>query len=122
MYRCPKCGGRLEVVLSDDVKLDKCTHCGGIWFDSGELYKLLTGGVSLMIDGIESDDTKEYNEKEGECPLCSGVKLNRIQSETDPELSIDKCPSCGGIWLERGELTSLTIKAKKTDLMKYIKV
>ena len=121
MYQCPKCGGKLEVVLSDDVKLDKCIFCGGIWFDKGELYKLLTTSVSLLVDGIENEETKEFNEKEGYCPLCNDVKLERIESKTDPDLAIDKCPSCGGIWLEKGELTTLTIKAEKSDLMEHIK-
>ncbi len=121
MYECPKCGGKLEVVMSEDVKLDKCISCGGIWFDEGELYKLLTTSVSLMIDGLESGDTKEYNKKEGHCPLCNNVKLERIESKTDPDLAIDKCPSCNGVWLERGELTTLTIKAKKSDLLDIIK-
>lgn len=121
MYECPKCGGKLDVIMSNDVKLDKCISCGGIWFDDGELYKLLTTSVSLMIDGLESTDTEAYNKQEGFCPLCNDVKLERVQSKTDPNLAIDKCPSCHGVWLERGELTTLTIKAKKSDLLDIIK-
>jgi len=121
MYECPKCKGKLEVVMSAEVKVDKCVSCGGIWFDDGELYKLLTTSVSLMIDGLESDDTREYNKQEGNCPLCNDVKLERIVSPVDPEIAIDKCPSCKGIWLERGELTMFTIKAKKTQLLDIIK-
>lgn len=43
---CPKC----EVSLmherdKDDVTLDVCRECGGIWLDRGELQRLLTGAM-----------------------------------------------------------------------------
>jgi Zn-finger nucleic acid-binding protein len=121
MYQCPKCSGKLDVVMSADVKLDKCIKCGGIWFDHGELYKLLTTDVSLMIDGLDSADTKEFNKQDGFCPLCHGIMLERIESETVPGLAIDKCPSCNGVWLERGELTTLTIKSEKSGFLDILK-
>jgi len=121
MYKCPKCEGKLDLVISNDIKVDKCVSCGGIWFDNGELHKLLTNDVNLMIDGLESSSTKEMNKQVGECPLCHDYKLERIESKLDANLAIDRCPSCKGIWLERGELTELTLKAKKTDLLDIIK-
>jgi uncharacterized protein len=38
--RCPKCGMQLEEISVGDVRVDKCTHCEGIWLDSGELERL----------------------------------------------------------------------------------
>lgn len=35
--KCPKCGMRLEEVAVAGVRLDKCSGCGGIWLDKGEL-------------------------------------------------------------------------------------
>ena len=35
---CPKCQvGQIREQLIDGVKLDYCTHCGGLYFDRGEL-------------------------------------------------------------------------------------
>ena len=34
--RCPKCGLELAEVLFRGVKIDKCFHCNGMWFDGGE--------------------------------------------------------------------------------------
>jgi len=35
--KCPKCGMELEEVAVDDVRIDKCFSCEGIWLDKGEL-------------------------------------------------------------------------------------
>ncbi|OGL47028.1 MAG: hypothetical protein A2161_17560 [Candidatus Schekmanbacteria bacterium RBG_13_48_7] len=37
---CPKCGHDLEERKLDEVKIDICTHCHGIWLDKGELELL----------------------------------------------------------------------------------
>jgi Zn-finger nucleic acid-binding protein len=38
---CPKCNGELQARTSDDVEIDVCQRCGGIWLDSGELEKIM---------------------------------------------------------------------------------
>ncbi|MDX2054875.1 MAG: zf-TFIIB domain-containing protein [Polyangiaceae bacterium] len=38
------------------------------------------------------------------CPRCENVTLNETQREG---ISIDPCPRCRGIWLDRGELEKL---------------
>ncbi len=37
---CPRDGGALTEVMHDDVRLDRCSTCGGVWLDAGELDKL----------------------------------------------------------------------------------
>ncbi len=40
--KCPKCGFDLHQTLFRGVTIDKCYHCGGMWFDEKEL-DLLAG-------------------------------------------------------------------------------
>ncbi len=35
--RCPKCGDKLEEVKFEEILVDRCTSCKGIWLDHGEL-------------------------------------------------------------------------------------
>jgi len=44
--RCPADGGLLFEFEVHGVLLDRCNHCGGIWFDAGELRAVL-GTISL---------------------------------------------------------------------------
>jgi hypothetical protein len=39
---CPKCGDSIEEIESEDVKLDRCENCGGIYLDRGEVEMLLS--------------------------------------------------------------------------------
>ena len=35
--RCPRCGEKLEEQIFDDIKVDRCNGCHGVWLDAGEL-------------------------------------------------------------------------------------
>jgi Zn-finger nucleic acid-binding protein len=35
--KCPKCGMALIEVDYKRIKVDKCSHCEGVWLDAGEL-------------------------------------------------------------------------------------
>ena len=39
--RCPRCDGALKSSMFEEVEIDTCENCGGVWLDSGEL-ELLT--------------------------------------------------------------------------------
>jgi hypothetical protein len=51
--KCPKCGSELSHFAMSGVELDRCTKCGGIWFDPGELDDLLEEHWSVMKEVIE---------------------------------------------------------------------
>lgn len=46
--KCPRCDGSLTETKVEEVTIDTCDKCGGIWLDSGELEQLTrkeeTGG------------------------------------------------------------------------------
>jgi ribosomal protein L37AE/L43A len=39
---CPKCDGRLAEMKVEDVVIDRCEKCKGVWLDAGELERLTT--------------------------------------------------------------------------------
>ena len=50
--QCVKCDGELQRVSLDEVEVDKCDKCSGIWFDIGELDKILESGA---IDSLKNE-------------------------------------------------------------------
>ena len=38
--QCPKCAQAMEKVKFQDVEIDRCINCGGMWFDMLELDEL----------------------------------------------------------------------------------
>jgi Zn-finger nucleic acid-binding protein len=49
--KCPKCEHELEVVSFNDIEVDRCTNCMGIWFDHHEqdALKQLQGAENIDI-------------------------------------------------------------------------
>ncbi len=49
---CPRCSGVLKENKFEEVTIDTCDKCGGVWLDSGELEQLLKrdsgGGFSRL--------------------------------------------------------------------------
>ena len=41
--KCPKCGHDLAEKKYEDILIDQCSTCRGIWLDPGELELLLSG-------------------------------------------------------------------------------
>ena len=46
--RCPKCGMELEEIAYEDIGLDRCPACEGLWLDKGELERLHTKEEALV--------------------------------------------------------------------------
>ena len=38
--QCPRCDGHLNESVFENVTIDTCEKCGGVWLDSGELEQL----------------------------------------------------------------------------------
>jgi uncharacterized protein with PIN domain len=38
--QCPRCDGSLKETKVEEVSIDTCEKCGGVWLDSGELEQL----------------------------------------------------------------------------------
>ena len=38
--KCPRCDGTLKEINFEEVMIDTCDKCGGVWLDSGEFGQL----------------------------------------------------------------------------------
>lgn len=39
--KCPKCSGNLMETDFENVKIDVCENCSGVWLDAGELAQIV---------------------------------------------------------------------------------
>jgi len=86
-----------------DLVVDKCPQCGAVWLEKEELIDLIKLG-QFYIQYIDSaSDFKAESNPKRLCPQCK-VRLNPAKNKKTPDLQLDKCPRCKGLWLERGEL------------------
>lgn len=59
---CPNCQAGMQEVSRNNVMIDVCTQCRGVWLDRGELEKLL-GEVRRVEDNWHRE-TEDYYRKE----------------------------------------------------------
>lgn len=107
---CPKCKSDMIVVEQDNIELDYCTDCNGVWFDAGEMDLLLQSididsSGSLLKDMLDAPET-DSPEKNRKCPIC-GSKMKKPTIGDKNKILIDVCPKGDGMWFDGGELTEL---------------
>jgi len=91
----------------EDVEIDHCTDCGGIWLDAGELELLLDNPqqAKKLLDSFKIDSRSA--EKPRKCPICLKKMQKIIVSLSTPALLIDKCRKGDGLWFDKGELQNI---------------
>ncbi len=101
---CPVCRKEPMIVLElNEVEIDYCLTCQGIWLDAGELELLLEDAKErdnfLQSYRVEN----RCSEKRIRCPICQ-KKMNKVLCGDDSRITIDKCKNNDGLWFDSGEL------------------
>ena len=118
---CSVCENPMVVLELDQIEIDHCLHCGGIWLDAGELEILLDTDedrVRLREILIEEDSVKE---KKYPCPICN-KKMQKVYVGEERKILIDKCKRDHGLWLDKGELEEVIKLSSENKEGKIIKL
>jgi uncharacterized protein len=111
---CPLCKKPMIVLQSRELEVDYCVHCGGCWFDKGELEALSESSGSF---GLIST-AEQWKKGKRRCPRCHRKLRAGLFEGTATE--IDVCTHDGGLWLDKGELESIIKTASPGNGMKRI--
>jgi len=108
---CPVCKNAMITLELEEVEVDFCTGCKGIWLDEGELELLLgDGGKSRSL--ISSfDKVPEAGEDHRKCPICD-KKMEKVAVGKDTAMLLDRCVRGDGLWFDKGELSNIITKAE----------
>jgi Zn-finger nucleic acid-binding protein len=113
IMKCPKCKTETLVeFLVEDVTVDRCPSCAGIWFDRQELSELLAEDARRVAELRRSSENEAAEEIRGDCPRDASP-LTRVYSSIDRSVILDACADCHGIWLDGGEFDKLFAARRK---------
>jgi len=101
--KCPRCAEDLREVRFEDIVIDRCAKCCGVWFDFAELERILGRDTTVVRRFLPQADLPPVDPVETlPCPRCEDV-LVRMYSEADG-LAFYSCLTCYGRWLDGSEL------------------
>jgi Zn-finger nucleic acid-binding protein len=106
--KCVVCKETMIVVEHENIELDYCNNCSGVWFDAGEVELLMEsmGLESSGLDSLHLAIEAKPTEQTRKCPICR-KKMNKVVLGQTPELIIDACPQGDGLWFDSGEVGQL---------------
>ncbi|HVT43531.1 MAG TPA: zf-TFIIB domain-containing protein [Thermoanaerobaculia bacterium] len=111
---CPRDGEALAARTINDVTVEHCTSCGGMYLERGELNRVAdpTSGdlefSTIDLDTFQHDD--EYGRIE--CPRDPGTSMKKVEFVTATNIILDYCETCGGFWVDGRELARINEEVK----------
>jgi len=104
---CPKDRSPMIVVEHEQIALDYCPTCHGVWFDRGELELLMDkaclSNADLCLTDILTRPEAATAEQKRRCPICNR-KMRKEPIGATPAVVIDACVIGDGLWFDGGEL------------------
>lgn len=107
---CPACDSALETLNVEGLAVDVCrSGCGGLWFDNFELRRVdaLDEKLGTALAHMEFNPDAVVLREKRPCPKCEGITMLQHKFSREKPVIVDECPSCGGIWLDGGELAEI---------------
>ena len=104
--RCPKCESAMVGVEHAGITVDRCTACGGLWFDGTDHLDLKKAGGAGVIDGTTSVARAEIR-MDAEpaivhCPAC-GAQMETRFDAYQHHIHYETCPAGHGVYFDAGE-------------------
>lgn len=119
---CPKCKKELsEKIRIGDVKIDRCSECGGLWFEKDELrlakdkkapearwldVEVRDESVNWFHFEFWKDKVKFQVKKDIKYCPTDKAPLYQVNYAEAP-VEIDVCSICGGVWLDKDEFKKI---------------
>ena len=103
---CIKCQQEMLPQMVEEVEVDVCPGCGGLWLDREEIRLLSAksdaalSDLRRIIDEIQPEAKIRREQTALHCPAC-GTKLTLA---VFGPIRIEHCPACDGMFLDKGEL------------------
>ncbi len=101
---CPKCRRAMEAVTFEEIIVDRCTACGGLWFDVMEQRRLKDRPGSEAIDTAPAQPSGAAHPPAAAmiCPCCN-VPMTRLKDVDRRDIEYEYCTICNGAFFDGGE-------------------
>lgn len=100
---CPKCKSDMEFGALNEIRVERCPQCMGIWFNENDHKLLKKVKGSELIDVGPVDLGKEFNGAfYVPCPVC-GEAMTKVSEKVQSHITYETCPTGHGVFFDAGE-------------------
>jgi Zn-finger nucleic acid-binding protein len=120
---CPVCKIVLHQIEYEQLVIEQCQACEGRWLDAGELRTIVQKREAQHGAAERKAAAKRLRapalspterERKIACPGC-GTTTQPVNYGGDSGIIVNRCPACGGVWLDRCELESIQALVEGLD-------
>ena len=102
--KCPKCHHGMAEVSYEDITIDRCSQCQGLWFDGDEAQQLKSRpGAEVLDTGSTSKGRKYDSQSDIFCPHCNKL-MEKTAHWKQTHIWYEICRD-HGIFMDAGEFT-----------------
>ncbi|MBX9768144.1 MAG: zf-TFIIB domain-containing protein [Bdellovibrionales bacterium] len=108
---CPQCKTPLRVDHYEQIEIDRCDTCNGLWLDDREMMSIIRKrdakfSPSVLTD-VLSQSQAGLKPQPGQaarvCPKCA-EPLKHVNHSYSSGIILDSCAKGHGVWLDQDEL------------------
>ena len=103
---CPECATAMQEEAHHGVMIDRCSNCGGMWFDIEEIQNYLDAHGTRVGQPVPQEDELRASHT-GEAELCTCCEERRLRAGTLRGFKYLRCSWCGGIYLSAADLEKI---------------
>lgn len=106
---CPKCDHEFSSNMLHGIPVETCSSCSGIWFHREKIRAFLGQALESSGQHAVMATLREVNPTPTDlsCPVCREKWLKSIKPHG---IEVEKCSSCGGVFLDPGEIDLLSLQ------------
>lgn len=107
--RCPRCRLDLTSIQKDEITLQGCGRCGGVWLDNQDCKRLM---LALPQEAVKVAEAAARAGKAVDkqhfiqCPSCGDPMVHRHMKQAG--VFIDVCEA-DGTWFDAGEMAAVAV-------------
>ncbi|MBW8034241.1 MAG: hypothetical protein FVQ79_00820 [Planctomycetes bacterium] len=107
--QCPCCSVELNEKMLNDVQVDECHTCKGMWLEDDELRKAKDAADKdlnwMDFEIFKHADQFKTEPRKLPCPKCRKTLVAINYGDTG--VQINYCPDCKGTWLDKDEFKEI---------------
>ena len=91
MLLCPTCRVDLHIAKRQDVEIDHCPQCRGVWLDRGELDKIIKRTIEVASPRRRGESERFSREDRDEDGMRSGMRSGVPRESAAVNHGLESC-------------------------------